>query len=118
MRADGITDGMRSRKHAQTRPSPVPVALLLIDVLTTFQFPDGDAILKGALAMRDALVELKTRARELDIPVLYVNDNFGEQAAALRLLYDSTGGAATTSRGGDPDPHWTDLQQLHRRNRA
>ena len=46
---DGITRGMRSRKHAQTRPSPVPVALLLIDVLTTFQFPDGDAILQGAL---------------------------------------------------------------------
>jgi hypothetical protein len=33
----------------------VPIALLLIDVLTTFQFPDGDAILQGALAMRDAL---------------------------------------------------------------
>ena len=69
---------MRSRKHAQTRPSPVPLALLLIDVLTTFQFPDGDAILEGALKMRDALVRLKTRAREVGIPVLYVNDNFGD----------------------------------------
>jgi hypothetical protein len=47
---------MKTRKHAQTRPSPVPVALLLTDVLTTFQFPDGAAILKGALAMRDAPV--------------------------------------------------------------
>ena len=36
---------MRFRKHAQIRPSPVPVALLLIDVLTTFNFPDGDEIL-------------------------------------------------------------------------
>src|ERR1700710_2460866 len=69
---------MRSRKHAQTRPSPVPIALVLIDVLTTFQFPDGDAILQGALAMRDALVRLKTRARHASIPVLYVNDNFGD----------------------------------------
>jgi len=43
---------MRSRKHAQTAPSPVPVALLLIDVLTTFQFPDGDAILRRALKIR------------------------------------------------------------------
>jgi nicotinamidase-related amidase len=60
---------MRSRKHAQTRPSPVPIALLLIDVLTTFQFPDGDAILQGALAIRDPLVRLKTRAREVGIPV-------------------------------------------------
>jgi hypothetical protein len=70
--------GMRSRKYAQTLPSPAPVALLLIDVLTTFQFPDGDPILRGALAMRDALMRLKARARRGDIPVLCVNDNFGD----------------------------------------
>jgi len=31
---DRIRHSMKSRKHAQTRPSPVPVALLLIDVNT------------------------------------------------------------------------------------
>jgi len=77
---------MRSRKHAQTRPSPVPVALLLIDVLTTFQFPDGDAILKRALSIRDALVKLKARAREACIPVLYVNDNFGDWRSEKEVL--------------------------------
>jgi nicotinamidase-related amidase len=78
--------GMRSRKHAQTRPSPVPVALLLIDVLTTFQFPDGEAILQGALAMRGALARLKLRAREVGIPVLYVNDNFGDWRSEKEVL--------------------------------
>lgn len=77
---------MRSRKHAQTRPSPVPVALLIIDVLTTFQFPDGDAILLGALKMRDALVNLKKRARQAGIPVLYVNDNFGDWRSEKEVL--------------------------------
>jgi nicotinamidase-related amidase len=77
---------MQSRKHAQTRPSPVPVALLLIDVLTTFRFPDGDAILKHALSMRDALVRLKTRARRAGIPVLYVNDNFGDWRSEKEVL--------------------------------
>jgi nicotinamidase-related amidase len=77
---------MRARKHAQTRPSPVPVALLLIDVLTTFQFPDGDEILQGALNMRDALVKLKRRAREFRIPVLYVNDNFGDWRSEKEVL--------------------------------
>jgi nicotinamidase-related amidase len=75
---DRITYGMRSRKHAQTRPSPVPIALLLIDVLTTFRFPDGDAILEGALGIGDALLRLKRRARKAGIPILYVNDNFGD----------------------------------------
>lgn len=77
---------MRSRKHAQTRPSPVPVALLLIDVLTTFQFPDGDAILEGALGMRDSLVKLKAGARKSGIPVLYVNDNFGDWRSEKEVL--------------------------------
>jgi len=69
---------MKSRKHAQIRPSPVPVALLMIDVLTTFHSPDGEAILHSALAIRDNLVNLKARARKLGIPVLYINDNFGD----------------------------------------
>jgi nicotinamidase-related amidase len=77
---------MRSRKHAQTHPSPVPIALLLIDVLTTFQFPDGDEILEGALNVRDALVKLKLRAREAGIPVLYVNDNFGDWRSEKEVL--------------------------------
>jgi len=77
---------MKSRKHAQTRPSPVPVALLLIDVLTTFQFPDGDAILQSSLSMRDALVRLKARARKAGIPVLYVNDNFGDWRSEKEVL--------------------------------
>jgi nicotinamidase-related amidase len=62
------------------------VALLLIDVLTTFQFPDGEAILQGALSMGDALVRLKTRARKASIPVLYVNDNFGDWRSEKEVL--------------------------------
>jgi nicotinamidase-related amidase len=64
----------------------VPVALLLIDVLTTFQFPDGDAILQSALAMRDALVRLKARTRDVGIPALYVNDNFGDWRSEKEVL--------------------------------
>lgn len=84
--ANSIRKIMRSRKHAQTRPSPVPVALLIIDVLTTFHFPDGDAILQGALKIRNALVKLKARARSVAIPVLYVNDNFGDWRSEKEVL--------------------------------
>jgi nicotinamidase-related amidase len=87
---------MRSRKHAQTSPSPVPVALLLIDVLTTFNFPDGDAILQGALTIRDPLVKLKTRARQAGIPVLYVNDNFGDWRSEKEVLM----GRCLEAKGG------------------
>lgn len=55
-------------------------------VLTTFQFPDGDAILAGALAIRDDLVRLKARARRASIPVIYVNDNFGDWRSEKEVL--------------------------------
>jgi nicotinamidase-related amidase len=74
----------------------VPVALLLIDVLTTFQYPDGDTILQGALAIRDALVRLKARAREVGIPVLYVNDNFGDWRSEKEVLM----GRCIEAKGG------------------
>jgi nicotinamidase-related amidase len=62
------------------------VALLLIDVLTTFEFPDGDAILQNALGMRNALVRLKARSRAARIPTLYVNDNFGDWRSEKEVL--------------------------------
>jgi nicotinamidase-related amidase len=74
----------------------VPVALVLVDVLTTFQFPDGDAILEGALAMRDALVRLKVRTRAAGIPVLYVNDNFGDWRSEKEVLM----GRCLEAKGG------------------
>jgi len=58
----------------------------MIDVLTTFHFPDGEAILRNALSIRDALVNLKARARKLRIPVLYVNDNFGDWRSEKEVL--------------------------------
>ena len=64
----------------------MPVALLIIDVLTTFQFPDGDAILRGALGIRDPLIKLKAQARQAGIPVLYVNDNFGDWRSEKEVL--------------------------------
>ena len=88
---------MRSRKHAQIRPAPVPVALLLIDVLTTFNFPDGDAILQQALTIRDPLIKLKARARKAGIPTLYVNDNFGDWRSEKEVLM----GKCIEAKGGE-----------------
>jgi hypothetical protein len=64
---------MRSRKHAQIRPSPVPVALLIIDVLTTFQFPDGDAILRASAADSFRAELAKDKASE-DVIKVYLED--------------------------------------------
>jgi nicotinamidase-related amidase len=42
--------------------------------------------LRSALSMRDALVRFKVRARQLSVPVLYVNDNFGDWRSEKEVL--------------------------------
>ncbi len=64
-----------------------PVVLLLVDVVNHFEFPDGEAILKNALQIAPQLARLKKRTRDSNIPVVYVNDNFGQwRSDAGKLL--------------------------------
>jgi nicotinamidase-related amidase len=62
-------------------------ALLLIDVISHFEFEDGDRILRQALPIANNLATLKARANAARIPVIYVNDHFGDwHSEASRLL--------------------------------
>ena len=53
-------------------------ALILLDVVTDFEFDDGDTLLKHTLPVARRLSQLKARARAAGVPVIYVNDNFGK----------------------------------------
>lgn len=62
-------------------------AVLLIDVVNHFEFPDGKQILRSALPIAPRLARLKQRARNSNVPVIYVNDNFGQwHSNAAKLL--------------------------------
>jgi len=64
-----------------------PAVLLLVDVVNHFGFSDGEAIRKNALQIAPHLVRLKKRARDSNIPIVYVNDNFGQwRSDAGKLL--------------------------------
>ncbi len=64
-----------------------PVALILIDVINDFDFPDGDRLLREALPVAENLARLKQRARMAGIPAIYVNDNFGQwRSEASKLV--------------------------------
>jgi nicotinamidase-related amidase len=58
-------------------PDTNPVALLLIDVINHFEFPRGEELLRCALPIAPRIAELKRKARDAGVPILYVNDNFG-----------------------------------------
>lgn len=67
-------------------PHTSSVALLLIDVINQFDFPQGDRILKNALPVASRLARLKRRCRRAGIPAIYVNDNFGQWRSDARSL--------------------------------
>jgi nicotinamidase-related amidase len=53
-------------------------ALIVIDMINTYDHPDAELLLPSARRVVPALVRLLERARAEDVPVVYVNDNFGE----------------------------------------
>ena len=70
---------MTARNHDLhgSAPDKSPLALLLIDVINDLDFEEGEDLLQHALPMANRIAELKERAKQADIPVVYVNDNFG-----------------------------------------
>jgi nicotinamidase-related amidase len=59
-------------------PDKSDTALLLIDVINDLEFPEAEQMLPAARLMADRIVQLRERAREAGVPVVYVNDNFGK----------------------------------------
>ena len=53
-------------------------ALVVVDMLTTYDFEDGDDL---ATNVRETIPNIRTlldRAADEDVPVIYVNDNYGD----------------------------------------
>jgi len=70
-------------KRAQHK-NPNGTALLLIDVINDLDFPQADQLLRFALPMAKRIQQLKMRAQQADVPVIYVNDNFGRWQSDLK----------------------------------
>src|ERR1700751_94990 len=60
------------------------VALLLIDVINDLDFEEADALLGQALPMAHRIAALKRKASAMQIPTIYVNDNFGQWRSDFR----------------------------------
>jgi nicotinamidase-related amidase len=78
-------------------PDKHNVALLLIDVINDFNFPEAEQLLKYARPMARNLVRLKRRAQKAGVPVVYVNDNFGRWKSDFRRTVEH---CARHGRGG------------------
>jgi nicotinamidase-related amidase len=78
-------------------PEKSPIALLIIDVISDFDFPDGDKLLENTKPIVENLVALRRRADKAKIPVIYINDNFGKWQSDFKKLFKHA--SAKTSKG-------------------
>lgn len=65
-------------------PDTSAVALVLVDVINDLEFESGERLLEHALPAARRIAELKWKAREREIPIVYANDNFGRWRSNLR----------------------------------
>jgi nicotinamidase-related amidase len=83
LRSDAKKPGKTQDLHGSV-PDECRVALLIIDMINAFDFDGADAMLPRALAAARAIASLKRRARRAQVPVIYVNDNFGRWRSDFR----------------------------------
>ncbi|WP_372349087.1 isochorismatase family cysteine hydrolase [Streptomyces sp. KL116D] len=76
-----------------TADSPEPpgpaAALIVIDMINTYDHDDADLLLPASRAVVPVVVDLIDRARAADVPVIYVNDNFGQWRSHHGELLDT-----------------------------
>ena len=77
-------------------PDKHKIALVLIDVINDFDFPEADQLLRYARPMAKKLLRLKRRAQKAGVPVIYVNDNFGRWKSDFRHTVEH---CASSGRG-------------------
>ncbi|MDB6047246.1 MAG: vibB [Gammaproteobacteria bacterium] len=63
-----------------------PRVLLILDMISDFNFPDGPAVLRAARRIVPDIERLKARAAAARVPVIYVNDNIGPWRSDIRGL--------------------------------
>ncbi|MEU0300824.1 isochorismatase family cysteine hydrolase [Streptomyces sp. NPDC006175] len=65
-------------------------ALIVIDMLNTYSHPDAEILIPSVREALPRIVDLIERARGGGVPVIYVNDNFGEWRSHHGEIIDTT----------------------------
>lgn len=64
--------------------------LLIVDMISTWDFPDAEKLAPFAEAVAPRIAKLKARCAKAGIPALYVNDNLGQWRSDFRHLVEAS----------------------------
>jgi nicotinamidase-related amidase len=82
---------------ADNNSEKAAAALILIDVINDLDFEGCEGLFEQALPMAERLTSLKREASRHNLPIIYVNDNFGHWRSDFRHTVEHC--CATDSRG-------------------
>ncbi|HEV7912606.1 MAG TPA: isochorismatase family cysteine hydrolase [Albitalea sp.] len=71
-------------------------ALLIVDMISSWDFPDADKLLPQAAAIAAPIAALAARCRRRGVPVIYGNDNRGQWRSDFRRVVEQS-----LAAGGD-----------------
>lgn len=87
-------------------------ALLIVDMISCWDFPDADKLLLAAVEVASPIAALKRRCKSRGVPVIYANDNRGRWRSDFSALVDLSrtgsgqGSAVTASLAPDHDDYF------------
>jgi len=61
-------------------------ALLVVDMISCWRFPDADALVRAARAVAPVIARLKQRCARAGVPVIYANDNSGQWRSDFKFV--------------------------------
>jgi len=80
-----MTARQRPQREGLIHPQPRPdTALLIIDMISQWDFPDAAALLRQAAKIAAPIAQLRRRMARAGVPVVYVNDNCGHWRSDFR----------------------------------
>lgn len=81
--------------------APGGAALLIVDMISCWSFPDAEKLLPSAVAIAPSIAALKRRCARASVPVIYANDNLGrwrsDFANLVSMSLDCGGNAAAVT---------------------
>src|SRR6185369_11334399 len=94
------------------------LALLVVDMVSSWDFPDAGALAPAALAIAPRIGAIERRCRSVGVPVVFVNDNRGRWRSEFRELVrvsiaESATGAAIAKHLQPGDDDYSVLKPKH-----
>jgi nicotinamidase-related amidase len=81
-----MTMNRRETRQRRHRAGDSGCALLVVDMLNPYEHPEADRLAAGVAAALPGVSTLVARAGELGVPVVYVNDNYGDWSSSADEL--------------------------------